>query len=48
MFKWVLNRPWEIMSEAYLECSQKSIVERFCENSEQLSVINYFCKKAPS
>ena len=32
MFKWVLNRPWTIISEAYLECSQKYIVEHFCKN----------------
>ena len=31
--RWVLNRPWAIMSEAYLECSQKAIVDHFCENS---------------
>ena len=32
MFKWVLNRPWA-MFEVYLEHSQKSMVESFCENS---------------
>ena len=36
MFKWVLNRPWAIMSEAYLKYNQKSIVEHFYENSYQL------------
>ena len=48
MFKWFLNMPWAIMFEAYLEYSQKSMVESFCENSEQLIAINYFYKKAPS
>ena len=38
----------DIMSEAYLECSQKSKVECFCKNGEQLLAVNYFCKKAPS
>ena len=33
MFQWVLNRPWSIMSQAYLERSQKSVVEHFYENS---------------
>ena len=33
MFKWFLNSPWAIMSEVYLEHSQKSMVERFSENS---------------
>ena len=33
MFKWVLNRHWAIMSEEYLERSQKSMLEHFCENS---------------
>ena len=33
MFEWVLNKPRAIMSEAYLEQSQKYMVERFCENS---------------
>ena len=47
-FKWFLNMPWAIMFEAYLECSQKSMVESFCENSEELIAINYFYKKAPS
>ena len=32
IFKWVLNKPWAIMSEAYLEHSQKSMVECFCKN----------------
>ena len=48
MFEWVLNRLCTIMSEAYLECSQKSMVEHFCKNSLQLLPVNYFCKRAPS
>ena len=32
MFEWFLNRLWVVKSEAYLEYSQKSIVEHFCEN----------------
>ena len=35
------------MSEVYLKCSQKSMVECFRKNSEQLLAVNYFCKQAP-
>ena len=31
--------------ESYLE--QKSMVKRFCKNSNQILVVNYFYKKAP-
>ena len=31
MFKWALNRLWAIMSKTYLERSQKSMVEHFCD-----------------
>ena len=34
--------------EAYLERSRTSMMELFCENSQQLKVVNYFGKKAPS
>ena len=43
----IVNRHWA-MSEVYLENSEKSMVEHFCENSSQLLAVNYFCKKAPS
>ena len=33
MFEWVQNRLCAMMSEAYLESSQKSMVEPFCKNS---------------
>ena len=32
----------------YLEPSRTSRVERFCENSQRLVAVNYFCKNAPS
>ena len=34
--------------ETYLELSQTSTMEIFCENSQQLKAINYFRKKSPS
>ena len=34
-------------SEAYLRRSQTSLMEPFCENSERLLDVNYFCKNAP-
>ena len=33
VFEEALNRLWAIMSDAYLEQSQKFMVECFCENS---------------
>ena len=33
------------LSEAHLEPSQTSTMKLFCENSKQLSVVNYFRKK---
>ena len=33
--------------EPYLELNQKSMVELFCKNSDQLLVFNFFRKKAP-
>ena len=38
----------KIHAEEYLVPSQTSKMEPICENSEQLKVINYFRKKAPS
>ena len=35
-------------SEASLQQSPTSITDHFCENSQQLKVINYFWKTAPS
>ena len=37
-----------MFTEAYLEPSQTSTVELFCENSWRLVAINYFCTNAPS
>ena len=48
MFKWDLQGLWATMSEACLERSQKSMAERFCENSSQFLAVNYFCKKVSS
>ena len=36
------------VSEVYLEPSQTSTMELFCENSWRLLAVNYFQKKAPS
>ena len=33
-------------SEAYLEPSRTSTTDYFCENSQRLKVVNYFCKKS--
>ena len=35
----------DLNSEVYLEPSQTSTVELFCENSRQLKAVNYFRKK---
>ena len=35
-------------SEAYLEPSRISAMERFCKNNKRLSAINYFRKKVSS
>ena len=44
-FKWpYIRQKWQ---ELYLEPNQKSMVEIFCKNSEQLLAVNFFCKKAP-
>ena len=37
-----------MFTEAYLEPSQKSTMELFCENSWRLVAINYFCANALS
>ena len=37
-----------INSEVYLEPFESSMVEFVCDSSEQLLVVNYFRKKAPS
>ena len=34
--------------EAYLEHSQTSMMELFCENSQRLKAVNCYGKKAPS
>ena len=34
--------------EPYLELNQKSMVELFCKNSDQLLVFNFFRKKSPT
>ena len=34
-------------TEAYLESSQTSLMELFCENNKRLLALNYFHKKAP-
>ena len=36
-----------MFTEAYLELSQTSMMELFCENSWRLVAINHFCKNAP-
>ena len=43
--KWI--HFWQYRQELYLESSQKSMVDLFCKNSEQLFAVNFFCKKAP-
>ena len=35
-------------SVAYLDPSEKSKMELFCENIERLLAVNHFCKTAPS
>ena len=35
-------------AEAYLKPSQTSTMERFFENNDRLSAVNYFYKKVPS
>ena len=45
MFKWDLNRLWAIMSKAYLERSQKSMVQRFCEKVNNFQPLTTFTKK---
>ena len=34
-------------SEAYSELNQTSKTEIFCENSQPIKTVNWFCKKAP-
>ena len=34
--------------EVYLNSSRTSMMEHFCENSEQLKAVNYFRKKTTS
>ena len=36
----------ECIKDAYLETSQTSIMERFCENNWRLNSADYFRKKA--
>ena len=46
MFHWVLYRFWAIMSEAYLEPSQKSMVEHFAKIVKKVtSTTKLFCHK---
>ena len=33
--------------EAYLKLKQTSLMELFCENSQRLLAIDYFCRNAP-
>ena len=39
---------WWLKLEAYLELSRISTMELFFENSQQLLIVSYFPKKAPS
>ena len=41
-------RELRCLTEAYLEPSQTSTTDVFCENSQRLLDVNYFRKKAPS
>ena len=36
-----------MFTEAYLEPRRTSKIELFCENSEKIAAVNYFCKKLP-
>ena len=37
-----------LQSEAHLESIRTSPVEPFCENSQRVKVVGYFCRRAPS
>ena len=37
-----------LFEEPHLEPNRKSIVECFCNNSNQILAVNYFCEKDPS
>ena len=39
---------WQYCQESYLEPNQKSMVECFCKNNNQILVVNNFRQKAPS
>ena len=45
LFKWLFFLT--VLPRAVFELNQKSMVELFCKNSDQLLAVN-FCKKAPS
>ena len=56
MFNRILNTPlfwrhpacFSNVSGMYLEPSPTSMMELFCKNSQQLLVVNSYCKKSPS